>query len=141
MLVTKKTKNNNRLILLLQVSHRVDLRFYFNSSSDDLDPLDKSATQKYVTYDELRQRNRTDHAAKFSGTKVRTGSSFALFPASFNRFTPLLLDAPAASGTALPAPIQDARSMPPLPIVSTEPPSPSKRSNKRKNQYGDEVYE
>jgi hypothetical protein len=44
-------------------------------------------------------------------------------------------------------PTQDNKQLPPLPIMSNEqahPPTPtnlSKRSNVRKNQYGDEVYD
>lgn len=48
-------------------------------------------------------------------------------------------------------PVQDNKQLPPIPIISNDqayrptsaatPPSSSKRSNVRKNQYGDEVYE
>jgi hypothetical protein len=38
-----------------------------------IDSTDKNTAPRYVTYDELRQRNRTEHASKFAGTKVRNG--------------------------------------------------------------------
>ncbi|CAF1410680.1 unnamed protein product [Adineta steineri] len=91
---------------------------------DDLvprDPIDKNTSSRYVTYDELRQRNRAEHATKFPGTKPPTNNPMP------------------------PTPIQDNRQLAPLPIISNEQvatrPITSKRSNARKNQYGDEVYD
>jgi len=97
-----------------------------------------------VTYDELRQRNRAEHASKFAGTKPRNGSSSLSFYFLLSYF---LLDAPS---TNIPAsiPAQDNKQLPPLPIISNQQaynPTPTnpppKRSNVRKNQYGDEVYD
>jgi len=91
------------------------------------DSTDKNASRKYVTYDELRQRNRAEHATKFAGTKTRN-------------------DAPPTTIPTSPI-VQDNKQHPPLPILTNEqtssliPPNASKRSNTRKNQYGDEVYE
>ncbi|UJR36249.1 hypothetical protein I4U23_028981 [Adineta vaga] len=87
---------------------------------DDLIPADKNNVRRYVTYDELRQRNRAEHASKFPGVKPRNDT---------------------------PTPIEDSKQLPPSPIVSNDlAPRPitsslSKKSNIRKNQYGDEVYD
>lgn len=54
-----------------------------------------------------------------------------------------LLDTPSTN-TPVSTSGQDNKQLPPLPIVTNEQglhPSPSKRSNLRKNQYGDEVYD
>ncbi|CAF0784519.1 unnamed protein product [Adineta ricciae] len=81
---------------------------------------DKNTTRKYVTYDDLRQRNRAEHASKFAGPKPRND---------------------------VPPPIQDPKQLPPLPVISNDPaPCPiitnqTKRSSVRKNQYGDEIYD
>ncbi|CAF3532379.1 unnamed protein product [Rotaria sordida] len=91
------------------------------------DTTDKNNPRRYVTYDELRQKNRTEHALKFSGTKVRN-------------------DTPSTN-TPTNIPVQDNRKLAPLPINTNERTSnsittnPPKRSTTRKNQYGDEVYE
>ena len=109
-----------------------------------VDTSDKNSPRRFVSYDELRQKNRTEHATKFSGTKVRNGLYFvsSLFPSYFLFF----LDSPA-SNTQPNAPVQDNRRPASLSIISNEPApkpistNPAKRSNARKNQYGDEVYE
>ena len=68
--------------------------------------------------------------------------SFTLFYIAF--YLPHDLDAPVANA---PTPTSDSKSLLPPPLVSNDvksPPVPnnaSKRSNARKNQYGDEVYE
>lgn len=43
---------------------------------------DKNTTRKFVTYDELRQRNRAEHASKFAGPKPRNGLSLFVFYSS-----------------------------------------------------------
>ncbi|CAF0816321.1 unnamed protein product [Rotaria sp. Silwood1] len=98
---------------------------------DNIIPLnattDKNTSRRYVTYDELRQKNRAEHASKFSGTKVRNDTPSTNTPTNVS--------------------VQDNRKPAPLPIISNEPTlnpittNPPKRSNARKNQYGDEVYE
>ena len=37
------------------------------------DLQDKNSTRKFITYDELRQKNRAEHATKFAGPRVRNG--------------------------------------------------------------------
>ncbi|CAF2553227.1 unnamed protein product [Rotaria sp. Silwood2] len=91
------------------------------------DATDKNTPRRYVTYDELRQKNRAEHTSKFSGTKIRN-------------------DTPPAN-TSTNTPVQDNKKLAPLPIITNEPTlnpittNPPKRSNARKNQYGDEVYD
>jgi hypothetical protein len=48
-----------------------------------LDSIEKNTARKYVSYDELRQKNRTEYASKFSGTKARNGLSFILIISFF----------------------------------------------------------
>ena len=44
-----------------------------------IETTDKNTTRKYVTYDDLRQRNRAEHASKFAGPKPRNGLSLFVF--------------------------------------------------------------
>lgn len=41
------------------------------------DSTEKNTSKKYVSYEELRQRNRAEYASKFPASKARTGLSFS----------------------------------------------------------------
>ena len=110
-----------------------------------VEATDKNMSPRYVTYDELRQKNRAEHALKFSGTKVRNGSWFnMLINLIFSRF---LSDTPSTN-TSMNRSLQDNKqSFLSSPIRSNDPISHStttnrpKQTNIRRNQYGDEVYD
>jgi hypothetical protein len=38
-----------------------------------LESNEKNNSRKYITYDELRQKNRAEYASKFAGIKPRNG--------------------------------------------------------------------
>ncbi len=65
-------RKNNQSIPCRQVELKT-LSTDFDGIGKCLDTMEKNAARKYVTYDELRQRNRTDYASKFPAAKARNG--------------------------------------------------------------------